>query len=38
MVKSSYDMLLSLNGFLSAGLSEACKRFWKFSFPPKVLL
>ena len=36
-VKSCYDMLLSLNGLPSAGFSEAWKRFWKLSLPPKVL-
>ena len=37
MVKSCYDMLLALNGLPSAGFSEAWKRFWKLSLPPKVL-
>ena len=37
MVKSCYDMLLSLNGLPSAGFSEAWKRFWKLPLPPKVL-
>ena len=37
MVKSCYDMLLSLNGLPSTGFSEAWKRFWKLSLPPKVL-
>ena len=37
MVKSCYDMLLSLNGLQSASFSKAWKRFWKLSFPPKVL-
>ena len=36
-VKSFYDMLLSLNGLPSTGFSEAWKRFWKLSLPPKVL-
>ena len=30
-------MLLSLNGLPSVGFSEAWKRFWKLSLPPKVL-
>ena len=36
-VKSCYDMLLSLNGLPSVGFSEAWKRFWNLSLPPKVL-
>ena len=37
MVKSCYDMLLSLNGLPLAGFFEAWKRFWKVSLPSKVL-
>ena len=36
-IKSCCDMLLFLNGLTFAGFSEAWKRFWKLSLPPKVL-